>query len=170
MAIRNLTHYERPFSVRLRNKEELPYSLTAFQEDMNRMLSHLVKGAEVHATDWDGICSGAPNIDLLEKDDEFILKADLAGLQPEDVEVEMRGRHLTILGKENKESEEKRKDGTYLCRELSCGFFQRTISLPSTADCEKAEADYRNGILCITIPKMAEAVQKPKKIQIKKAS
>ena len=96
------------------------------------------------------------------------MKAELAGMQPEDVEVNVTDGFLTIKGEKKEEKEE--KDENYLRRETSYGSFQRTIALPETANTEKAEATFRNGVLSIEVPKKAEAVQKPKKLQIKKAA
>jgi HSP20 family protein len=106
----------------------------------------------------------APAIDVFEKVDKFVVKAEVPGMKEDDIHVSVEGDVLTIKGEKKTESEVKEED--YYCCERSYGSFFRSIALPSTVDASKIEADYDNGVLEVTIPKKAEV--KPKKVTIKK--
>ena len=166
MTLRELIHWNRPFNIPVGQRSGLERSLLSLQDDMN----HLVQSffGERGIGRWTGGFETFPAVDIIENDKDFKVKAELAGMQPEDVEVNVTDGFLTIKGEKKEEKEE--KDENYLRRETSYGSFQRTIALPETANTEKAEATFRNGVLSIEVPKKAEAVQKPKKLQIKKAA
>jgi len=92
--------------------------------------------------------------------------AELPGLEEEDVEVELSDEGLTIRG-EKKQEQEERGEGYYRA-ERTYGAFQRFIDLPCEVDGEKAEAEFRNGILTVILPKRPEEQGNRKKIQIKR--
>lgn len=102
-------------------------------------------------------------MDVSENDDEFLVKATLPGINPDDLEITLDNNVLTIKGevKEEKESEERR----YHLRERRYGKFSRSFSLPSWVDAEHIDAQYENGILTLRLPKVEEA--KPKRIKVK---
>jgi HSP20 family protein len=104
----------------------------------------------------------APSIDVIEKEDKFLVKAELPGVKEEDINLSISGNMLTIEGEKQSESEGK-KDG-YHYTEASYGSFSRSITIPSSVDVSKIEADCDNGVLEISLPKMAEL--KPKKISV----
>jgi HSP20 family protein len=104
----------------------------------------------------------APVIDVLEKEDKFVVKVELPGVKEEDVNVSVVGDTLTIEGKKEAETEVKRKGYHYT--ESSYGSFSRSITMPSVVDVGKIEADYDKGVLEITLPKAPEV--KPKKIAV----
>ena len=104
----------------------------------------------------------APAIDVLEKEDKFLVKVELRGVKEEDVNVSLAGGTLTIEGEKKAESEVKTKG--YYYRETSYGSFSRSITIPSTVDASKIEANYDKGVLEITLPKAPEV--KPKKITV----
>jgi len=111
----------------------------------------------------------APPIEVFEKEDKFVVKAELPGMKEEDIGVSVVGDTLTVKGERKTETEVKEED--YYCCERSYGSFFRSIALPSTVDAEKIEASYENGVLEVSLPKAAEV--KPKKISVsakKKAS
>ena len=109
-----------------------------------------------------------PAVDVVENEKNFKVKAELAGMKPEDVEISVTDGFLTIKGEKQEETEE--KDENYLRRETSYGSFQRVVALPETADCDGADASFKNGVLNIEVPKKPEAIQKPRKLRIKKAA
>lgn len=170
MTIRDLVHWNRPFGISVRNRDGFEHSLASFQREMNHLFEHFFKGIELNMTDWDGLNSQVPAIDMIENGDSFIVNAELAGVNPDDVEVEARDGFLTIKGERSEEKKDKDEVANFIRSEISCGYFQRTISLPETANAEKAEATFKNGLLTVKVPKKAEAMQKPKKLQIKKAA
>jgi HSP20 family protein len=101
-------------------------------------------------------------LDVAETDNDFVVKASLPGISPDDLEITYNNNLLTIKGevKEEKEVEEPR----YHLRERRYGSFSRTISLPSTVKADAIEATYEAGVLTLHLPKAEEA--KPKRIPI----
>jgi HSP20 family protein len=104
----------------------------------------------------------APAIDVLEKEDKFLVKVELPGVKEEDVNISVAGDTLTIEGEKKTESEVKEKG--YFYTETSYGSFSRSIIMPSTVDASKIEASYDRGVLEITLPKAPEV--KPRKIAV----
>ena len=105
-----------------------------------------------------------PQIEVLQKNGQFMVRADLPGLRKDDVKVELTDDVLTISGERKEEKEEKR-EGFYRS-ERSYGSFYRKIPLPEGAKTEKAAATFHNGVLEITMP--AEKVEMPaRKLEIK---
>ncbi|HEV3168370.1 MAG TPA: Hsp20/alpha crystallin family protein [Isosphaeraceae bacterium] len=105
-------------------------------------------------------------LDISENENEFIVKASLPGMRPEDVQITVHGDTVTIRG-EMKDEEEK-KDDHYHLRERRYGQFQRTVSLSTPVSADKAKAHFENGVLTLTLPKSEEA--KPKQIKINGAT
>jgi len=104
----------------------------------------------------------SPALEVLEKEDRYVVKAELPGLKEEDVGVSVCDDTLTIRGE--KKTEHEVKEDEYHWSERSYGSFLRTIRLPSNVDADKIEATYEEGILEIALPKAAEV--KPKKITV----
>lgn len=101
-------------------------------------------------------------LDVTETDDAFVVKASVPGVDPDDIEITFTDNVLTIKGETK--SEEETKESRYHLRERRFGAFVRSISLGSRIESEKINADYRNGVLTLTLPKAAEV--KPKRISI----
>jgi HSP20 family protein len=104
-------------------------------------------------------------LDVIENDEEFIVKADVAGINPEDIEITYTDNNLSIKGEMTREHEEEGEEGRYHLRERRYGTFSRTISMPGTVDVENIQAETKNGVLMIHLPKIEEV--KPRKIEIK---
>jgi HSP20 family protein len=104
----------------------------------------------------------APAIDVFEKDDRFVVKAELPGMKEEDINISIVGDTLTVKGERKTESEVKEDD--YYCCERSYGSFSRSLAVPSNVDTKKIEANYEDGVLEISLPKIPEA--EPKKISV----
>jgi len=102
-------------------------------------------------------------VDLSETDGHVVVKAALPGIQPEDVDISVSDGVLTIKGETK--SEEKGETENYHRREIRYGAFSRAITLPSEVDDAKAEAEFRDGVLTVTLPKAEEA--RPKQIKVK---
>ncbi len=168
MTIRELIRWERPFGVPVRYSERLTRSLENLQDEMNRLFDHFYNGAEVHLTDWDQKLPTAPNINIIEDEKSLKIEAELAGIDPEEVSVEVSEGQITLKGEKKAEKSEEGKN--YLRREIACGSFYRSMALPSTVDAKKAEATFKNGVLTVIVPKNANAQQKPIKLPIKKAA
>jgi len=109
-----------------------------------------------------------PRMNISETEDKVIAEVELPGVDPENIEVEVKDNYLKIEAKKKEEKEEKKKG--YFRREISAGYFKRVVPLPVEVEEEKAEAEYENGILRIEIPKKApKKVEKKVKIKVKKA-
>lgn len=93
----------------------------------------------------------APKIDIKEKDSQFIIHADIPGVNPKDIEVSLDNSMLTIKGK--KETETKEENENYVRVERSSGSFYRSINLPGITDSSKITAKSKNGVLEIIVPK-----------------
>jgi HSP20 family protein len=98
-----------------------------------------------------------PNVDVIDRDKEMLVRAEIPGVKKEDLEVSLSDNRLTIKGS-TKHEETTDEEGEYTHRELSRGSFSRTVTLPSDVDGEKAHAEFKDGVLEMTLPK-----QKPSK-------
>jgi HSP20 family protein len=107
----------------------------------------------------------APVVDVVEKEKEYQVSAELPGLEEKDVEVSVADDMLTIKGEKKEEKEEKAKN--YYLSERRYGAFQRSFQLPPGVDSAKIEANFQKGVLTVTLPKTPEAQKKEKKIEIK---
>ncbi len=105
----------------------------------------------------------SPAIDLYQTEDDVVVKAVLPGIKPDDVQINVTGDVLTIRG-EVKEQDEQ-KDKAWHIREQRWGSFERSVALPVGVISDKANAEFENGILTITLPKSEEV--KPKTITVK---
>ena len=167
MKIRELMPRDRFFNIPVR-QADLSNSLTVLQDEVNRLFDRFYNGAMVHMTDWDKKTPAAPAVEIIENGKSYSVRFELAGMTPEDVELEIAGGTLVIQG-EKKEEKKEEKDHI-LHQEIAYGSFYRSIPLPETVDAAKAEATFRNGVLSVEIPKKAEAVATSKKLPIKKAA
>jgi HSP20 family protein len=108
--------------------------------------------------------SVTPAIDIVEKDKAFEVTAELPGLDAKDIDVQLANGMLTIKGEKQEEKEEKTKD-RYVS-ERRYGSFRRTLQVPAGVDAEKIEANYKSGVLTVTLPKSLEAPKKEKTIPV----
>jgi HSP20 family protein len=129
--------------------------LTALQTEVNRLFSR-ASGDVTDRQSW------TPAVDVVETDDAIVLKAELAGMDPADINIEVQDNVLTVSGE--RRFQEEVKEDKYYRIERRYGSFSRSLALPPTADENKVEAKYDNGLLEITVPK-AE-IAKPKKITV----
>ena len=132
--------------------------LARVQEEMNRALAD--ERLPFRAGDSVG---WTPSCDIYEDGEEIVLRAELAGVEPKDVEIRFENGVLTLKGERKLEKEEKREN--YHRVELSYGTFTRAFSLPASIDSEKIRAESKHGVLHLHLPKKPEA--KPKSIQVK---
>ena len=129
---------------------EFPTGLRLFQDTVNRLFS------EPAARPW------TPPVDIMETENELILKADVPEIELKDIDIQMENGTLTLKGERKFEQE---NDGKGYHRiERSYGAFARSFSLPDTVDPEKVRADYKNGVLTVTLPK--KEVAKPRSIKV----
>jgi HSP20 family protein len=105
-------------------------------------------------------------VDVLETENDLILKADLPDVDMKDIQIELEQGTLTVKGERKFEKHEDKAAG-YHRIERSYGAFMRCFSVPDTVDAEKVKADYKNGVLTVTLPKKPAA--KPRAIKIEVA-
>lgn len=139
--------------------------MTTLNRAMDRMFDRFMDESLFDMpTLWQRSDSNTLALDLMEQDEQYIVKASVPGVKPEDIEITVDDGLLTVKGeiKENKETDE----DNYHLRERYTGSFMRRITLPNNIDADKIEATNENGVLTLVLPK-AESV-KPKRIQVKK--
>jgi HSP20 family protein len=125
---------------------------------MNRLFEDsLSKEGDETTSTWD------PRVDVTEFEDKYEVCAELPGMAREDVKVELHDNMVTISGEKRLETERKDRN-LYVC-ERNYGQFRRSFQFPSSLDASKVEAQFRNGVLTVTLPKIEEA--KPKQIEVK---
>lgn len=151
-------------------RRQSPASLMSLQEEINELFDSFWSHSRMPSlfSDENTGDMGMPAVDVIENTNHYKVKAELPGIEEKDVEVTTGEGYLTIRGTHQNETEE--KDENYLRHETSYGSFQRTVSLPETADLENADARFKNGLLTISIPKKAEALKKEKRIRIQGAA
>ena len=115
------------------------------------------------SADWMEETEGQLAVDVYQTDDDVVIKAPIAGVRPEDLEISITDEVVTIKG-ERKELEEISREN-YLCQECYWGSFARAYVLPVAVVGDKAQASLKNGILTIKIPKQEKT--KAKTIQVK---
>jgi HSP20 family protein len=106
---------------------------------------------------------GVPKVDIVERDKEIEVQAELPGVKKEDLDVSINNQIMTIRATTQEEKSE--GEGRYLRREMTRGEYQRTLSLPDYVDEDNAKATFKDGILCVTIPKMEKSQRKSIQIQ-----
>ncbi len=151
--------------IRFKPEQEVS-TWTPFRDLMN-MQREIGRAFDSLFTDVDGdgdhLSQWRPRIDVMEHADSFVIKAELPGVNRNDVKITVRENILTIKGEKKQEKEE--KDKSYHRVERSYGSFERSFTLPSGVKNDKIDATYKDGVLTITLPKVEEA--KPKEIEVK---
>jgi HSP20 family protein len=130
--------------------EDFPAGLRVFQDSLSRLFS------EPASRPW------SPAVDIYETENELVLKADLPDVDPKNVGIQLENGTLTLKG-ERKFEDQKNGRGFHRI-ERSYGSFVRAFSLPETVDGDKVKADYKSGVLTVTLPK--KEVAKPKTINV----
>lgn len=105
-------------------------------------------------------------VDLYEEKGNVIAKMSLPGVKEEELDIEIEDDMLTISGRREEEKETEKKD--YYSKEIRRGSFSRSVSLPKLVDAKKAQAEYKKGVLTVTMPAIAGSRNKSIKVEIKK--
>ena len=130
----------------------------SLQDKMNQMFAGSLLARR---EDWVGAWN--PAVDVYEDEDKLVVKADLPGVEKENISVDLQNGMLTIKAERRCENEE--KDGrTFYRREMTYGSFTRSFSLPSDVVAENVKAEHTNGVLTVEVPK--PEARKPKQIKI----
>lgn len=147
----------------------IPWRRSNVLEEMRREMDDVMRrffATETEATEGNGVTSWAPLADLVENEKEFVVKVDLPGVDPKDMDIAIRDGVLTIKGAKREEREEKKEN--YHRKGRFDGSFERDIALPSGVDENKISATASINVITITVPKTPAA--QPKKIPLKAAT
>ena len=140
----------------LKRMEKFPL-FSSFQDGMSRRLDNFWHRNFFGGREW------SPDIDIAETDNDIIVKAEIPGVDPKEIDISITEDTLTIKGEKKEEKEDKGK--SFYCIERSYGRFARSIDLPTQVLSDKVEAKEHRGVLEITLPKMEKA--KTKTITVK---
>ena len=133
------------------DSDEFPAGLRLFQDTVNRLFSD-----QTAARPW------APSVDIFETDNELVLKADVPGVALKDIDIRIENGTLSLKGERKFEREENNKG--FHRMERSYGSFVRYFTVPDSVDSENVKADYKGGVLTVTLPK--KEIAKPKSIKV----
>ena len=131
------------------------------RRDMDRMWDSFFEGGTLRGEEgreW------LPSLDVAETKNEIVVKAEVPGLDPKDIDISLSDGLLTIKGEKKQEREEKEEN--FHLVERSYGSFARSIRLPNEVQSDKINASYKNGVLKIVLPKSEEAKKKEIKIKV----
>ena len=139
-----------------------PFRASSLHDQFSRVFTDLFDRSprESNLTNW------APAADIYETEHELVVKVDLPDVDPKELDLRVENNILTIRGERKFES--KVTESNYLRVERTYGSFARSFALANTVNAEAIKADYRNGVLTLTIPKREEA--KPKQIKVNVAA
>jgi HSP20 family protein len=137
-------------------------ALARIHDEIDRMFEHFT--LPTLPSLWPERGRWMPAINLYEKENDLIIEAELPGIPKDAVKINCTDHTLTIQGETKKEEEEK-KEGYYRM-ERRYGSFFRSVALPETVDYGKAKAEFRDGVLKITLPKVAKPEEKSRTIPI----
>jgi HSP20 family protein len=126
-------------------------SLSALRRDMDDIFNRFFSPWEQERSPWWRLSEGfAPPLECAVEGNQCVVKADLPGIDPKDIEVSVLGNQLTIKGERKARQEQKDRD--YFQREVHYGTFARTITLPEGVKADDVKASYRDGVLEIALP------------------
>jgi HSP20 family protein len=161
-------------AVPVKQSEGFWHSFAGLRDDVDRMFDSFMRGFPTLAGSrraseplWKFETSfgmAAPAVDVAEKETSYEITAELPGLDAQNVDLSISGDILTVKGEKQEEKEHKAKN--YYLSERRYGAFQRSFELPAGVDRDKIEAKFEKGVLTVTLPKTAQAVQQQKKIDI----
>ena len=132
--------------------------MVGMRDEMDRIFDDFFSRSPI---EYEGY--GSINLDMMQTEDDVVVKASIPGVKAEDINISVTGDTLTIRGEVKSEEEVEKAD--YHLREIRQGTFARSVLLPCAVVSDKAKAEFENGILKLTLPKAEEV--KPKAITVK---
>mgnify|MGYP000423854558 CR=1 FL=1 len=171
MAIRDLMRPQGRGNRPSNRRRESGDPLEAFHQEMDRLLDSFF-GREAgdlepfHGRFGDASGDFAPSVDVQEKGKEFVVKAELPGMDEENVDIQVDNNDLVLRGE--KEDREEKQEGSVYTTECSYGSFVRRIPLPAEVDSENASAKFKKGVLDIRLPKIKQVADEGKRIEIER--
>jgi HSP20 family protein len=130
-------------------------------EEIERMFGSMIPRTGLRPADWEWpswadlsarVDVRMPKLDIIERDKEVVVRAELAGVDKKDIDVSVTDNAVTIKGSTRKESSEEK--GDYVRSEIAQGAFSRTAALPCSVDGQQAKASFTDGMLELTLPKL----------------
>ena len=140
----------------------VPFFARADVPTTTRLLEEFFNDLPFHGSVFEGRDSWTPSVDIMEKEGNLVLRAELPGLNEKQIELKLEGNTLTLRGERKMEDEDNK--GTFHRVESFYGTFTRSFRLPDTVDAEKINAEYKNGVLTVTIPQKPEV--RPREIPV----
>ena len=159
-----------PFAFMRRFTEEMDRLFEDFGLESGRFMPRLFpwgerllgRKAEFTPVEW------TPRIEVLEREGQFVVRADLPGMSREDVKVEVARDHITLEGERKDEKKEEREG--YYYGECRYGSFYRAIPLPEGVDTTKATAEFHKGVLEVVMPRVAPAEPKVRRLEVRESN
>ncbi len=147
--------------------QKAPVRVTSPLEEMDRMFDEFFGRGWLQPFRWERpwraeVGLGVPKVDVIDRDDEVLVRAEVPGMKKEDVEISISENMLTIKGEAKRE--EKEEKGDYYRCEISRGAFARTVALPAAVDEGNAKAVMKEGVLELTLPKLEKSKRRSIKI------
>jgi len=138
-------------------------AFNTLQEELDQLFNRMTRG--VSPAGW-GLAL-KPRADLQETDDALIMTLDMPGFEEKDIDVALSGDRLTVKG--HTEQKEEKKEGDYHFSERRVGDVSRMVTLPCEVEAEKVEAQLKNGVLTVSLPKSKASKAQTKKVKVKRA-
>lgn len=147
-------------------RREYENPVLVIQDEMNRMFDRFFTDPfDLAPFEHSTLSEFSPRVDVSETEKEVKVVAELPGLDEKDIQLELQQDALVISGEKKSESEDKGKN--YHRVERSFGSFTRMVPLPTAVEADKVEAEFKKGVLTVTLPKPASAIKTSHKINIK---
>ena len=131
---------------------QLPRPFEDLAREMDGLMHHFFGEESGRWSDWGQL---SPTTNMAETDTAYEVSVDLPGMGPEEVKIELKEGHLVVFGERKQETEEEGK--TFHLTERRYGQFRRSIPLPGSVEEDKIKAQYKDGVLTITLPRTEEA-------------
>jgi len=157
-SLKKHSQSENVISPFLRLQQEVSHAMNDFYDLFEPMSIDLKKFENIKLS---------PALDIVEDKDCFKIEAEMPGMSEKDITVTFNDNRITIEGEKSTSKKDEKKN--FVSREISYGRYERTVSLPLTADVDKATASFKKGMLWVTIPKKAQSPSGLKSIKIEKA-
>ncbi|MDP5291306.1 Hsp20/alpha crystallin family protein [Oceanimonas sp. CHS3-5] len=130
--------------------EQDAHPILRLQREMDRLFEHSLQGG---SKGWPDMSLLKPNLDISERDESYVISVEIPGVSKDDIQLTQQGDQLVIQGEKKQEHEEK-TDKLHRI-ERSYGHFQRVLALPADADSGAIKADFKDGVLTVTVPRKA---------------
>ena len=147
------------------DREDFYDPFVAFRRDVDRMFDDFFNGSLARLPGFTSLRAVGPNVDVEDNEKEFVVTAELPGLDDKDFEVTLAGDVLTIKGEKRSEHEDRNGGSSYVERRF--GSFSRSVRLPFEVADEQIDAKYDKGILTVRVPKPAAARRQVRRVEVK---